>query len=362
MATDRTSDAVTRRQFYIERYANGMSKRIRKATLETSSIARIIESDSLSQTQKVAQVRKEYARLKKKGTGILVKELSALWKEELKWMKTWLPDEVNIPDVSISSMIRKAVNKPMVDAKGMSAQQLYDRVWDSAAEQTRSLALSAVYYDMAADEVRSQLRAIEAQFQRGLLASARTSTFAMANETRDQMYKANKDLVEGVVFTAVLDGRTTIFCLNIDGTIVDLDDPRRPPFHVNCRTIALPVFEGESRSDVNEVLENRVQVKAGDDYQKGENDSRTTRANIRDGKVKVVQSKAGKSGSDFMATQRHTKQGRQFIKDSLGVERGTKFIKDLNNGKSPKVSMTAVFKDQQAGRLDIEGLRQRRNV
>ena len=55
--------------------------------------------------------------------------------------------------------------------------------------------------------------------------------------------------VEGVEFSAILDGRTTDVCRKRHGLRMRLDDPRlpdnTPPLHPNCRSVLVPIVWGE---------------------------------------------------------------------------------------------------------------------
>ena len=54
-----------------------------------------------------------------------------------------------------------------------------------------------------------------------------------------------KSFVQGVMYSAILDTRTTAVCTNLDGKIFRLDDPNldriAPPRHFNCRSVLVPV-------------------------------------------------------------------------------------------------------------------------
>lgn len=59
----------------------------------------------------------------------------------------------------------------------------------------------------------------------------------------EAVFKQNKNLVKGVQMVATLDHRTSAFCINIDGKVYPVGVGPRPPFHFNCRTIAVPVLK-----------------------------------------------------------------------------------------------------------------------
>lgn len=56
-------------------------------------------------------------------------------------------------------------------------------------------------------------------------------------------------IVVALQYQAILDGRTTYFCMEHDGEIIEIDDPRinqiYPPNHYNCRSLFSSVFRGD---------------------------------------------------------------------------------------------------------------------
>jgi SPP1 gp7 family putative phage head morphogenesis protein len=225
-------------------------------------------------------------------------------------------------------------------------------------------------------DIMAKLATAKRAFERNINSTTRTATFASTSAMREAVYSANKDLIEGVMFTAVLDGRTTDYCKSQDGKIAwippkEAEDNRRPPFHVNCRTIAVPVLEGEEE-DVREELKFRSQVAAGDSYEKGDNIVKGTRSGINSGKVQIkgAERKTGSSASygDFLRVQAGSKEGQFFIKDVLGKEWGEKFIEEMKAATKgqrarplfAQKKLDALLKKKQES-LSLKQLRRREN-
>ena len=76
---------------------------------------------------------------------------------------------------------------------------------------------------------------------------ARTAITYIANRGHMAAYEQNADVLTGVEFTATLDSRTTEICARWDGTVWDVDDPKKqtPPLHFNCRSVLVPVVDWE---------------------------------------------------------------------------------------------------------------------
>lgn len=76
---------------------------------------------------------------------------------------------------------------------------------------------------------------------------ARTNTFEALNEARYAEFTdpAVSDFVLALMYSAILDDRTTVICETLDGSIYTPDNPvwemYRPPNHYNCRSLLVAV-------------------------------------------------------------------------------------------------------------------------
>ena len=57
---------------------------------------------------------------------------------------------------------------------------------------------------------------------------------------RSAVYAENSDVLDGEIFTANLDGRTTIECASNDGKKFAIGEGPHPALHFNCRSIRIP--------------------------------------------------------------------------------------------------------------------------
>ena len=75
----------------------------------------------------------------------------------------------------------------------------------------------------------------------------RTNTFDAINESRYNFYSdpSLEVFVDGLEYSAILDGRTTSICERYNGHKGPVDDPIwstiRPPNHMNCRSLLIPI-------------------------------------------------------------------------------------------------------------------------
>ena len=91
--------------------------------------------------------------------------------------------------------------------------------------------------------------------RRGAEAMVRTATNHTASVARNEVYKANEDLIKGVRWVATLDGRTSAICRARDGKVYPPNSGPRPPAHINCRSTTTPVLKSwkELGIDLKEV-------------------------------------------------------------------------------------------------------------
>lgn len=127
-------------------------------------------------------------------------------------------------------------------------------------------------------------------FMRGARARSttivRTAVNAITNETRDQVYNNNSDVIKGKQWLSTLDTRTSDTCIALDGQAWDLEGKKLegttidwrgpPPAHPNCRSTLVPVLKSWSELNRNPAI--RQRLKAAEQRIKP-----TTRANM-DGK------------------------------------------------------------------------------
>lgn len=70
----------------------------------------------------------------------------------------------------------------------------------------------------------------------------RTAMTAVSSAAANFEFDEMSDVIDRIRLEAVLDGRTTIVCRALDGTVWLISDPKRPrpPFHLQCRTVEVP--------------------------------------------------------------------------------------------------------------------------
>jgi len=366
MATQKQADALIRHQTYISRYGAGSANRLLKV-LVFGRIEQILKKD-WPVNRKIRELKKEIERQKKKSNKLLVKELKALYDVEYGFLAFIVNESLMKPRKKLDTIIDEALKKPLIGqqgaGKGVTPLEAYNAAWQSLESSTAGyVRTEAIVSGALAEETLIRPSVIEAAFARYLTSSVRTAAFATASQIKEELYQANKDIVRGVMFSAVLDGRTSDFCKSVDSQIVPIDSGERPPFHINCRTLAIPVMEGETNEEAQQVLQYRAQVRAGKNYEikASTREKKSTRKNISSGKVEVKTGSKFPSGSNyqtFLKVQVNSAGGRNFIKDTMGKKKGEAFIQAVREGKSYDGLMADLLKID-ARTLTAEQLLQR---
>lgn len=91
----------------------------------------------------------------------------------------------------------------------------------------------------------NRLRGAVSMNERGLAALIRTSNSHIATSVTEATYEANADILEGVEWVSILDGRTTEICRARDGKRWPVGEGPRPPAHIGCRSTVIPVLIGQ---------------------------------------------------------------------------------------------------------------------
>lgn len=80
--------------------------------------------------------------------------------------------------------------------------------------------------------------------RRGAQTLANTATAAVFNGTLQELYTRNRRIVRTELYVATLDSRTTPICRSLDGKVFPVGEGPRPPIHMNCRSVRVPVIDG----------------------------------------------------------------------------------------------------------------------
>ena len=146
------------------------------------------------------------------------------------------------------TVFRNVLDTPMnLNGQAVTLAQAEKQLTESTKQKVNGYISNGYYQGQPTREIVSNIRQALNTTRHSTEAVARTAVNHLANETRNEIYKENADLVQGYVITATLDVRTSDICRGFDGRQVSFDDSYQPlpPFHYNCRTTTKPWFIGE---------------------------------------------------------------------------------------------------------------------
>jgi SPP1 gp7 family putative phage head morphogenesis protein len=161
--------------------------------------------------------------------------------------------EFNIPT---AGQLAEAVNTNPLSVEGPDRGKLLDtfmREWTGKTSDRVSGAISAGYYQgQTTNQILQTIRGTRAQsFTDGLLAISnkdaslmtRTALQHSATQAREQVWRANSDIVKKVRWVSTLDSRTSQICQSLDGQEYQQDKGPRPPIHIGCRSTVVAVLD-----------------------------------------------------------------------------------------------------------------------
>lgn len=182
-----------------------------------------------------------------------VDRLIEVAKYEAEWQRGAIarasPVNVKLDLPSVSTM------RSIVTSRPFEGHLMRDW-WSGLAEATKGRVQAQINAGLSlsegTDEIVRRIRGTaQARFQDGAMqttrrnaeAIVRTATQHVSSNTREAMYEANSDVIDGVQIVATLDTRTTPICRSQDGKVYKAGEGPRPPFHWGCRTTTAPVLK-----------------------------------------------------------------------------------------------------------------------
>lgn len=190
--------------------------------------------------------------------------------------------------------------KAIVTAQPFQGRLLKDWVKDLSQSEIRRVSDAikiGITEGQTTDQIVRRIRGSSAsRYQDGILEISRRNAESVVRtaiahtqaRAKMELYEANSDIIEGVMYVSVLDSRTTLLCASRDGNVYQINKAPPIPAHWGCRSTYVPYF--------------------------GELETQGTRA-----------SQFGQVPSKMTYEQFLRKQSVDFQNDVLGVERAKQF-------------------------------------
>lgn len=132
--------------------------------------------------------------------------------------------------------------------KRLTIRQAFDDFAQGVGRDSMRVVQAGVLESKTTDAMAREVsRLVTTRSRQQAEAVIRTATNHVGATARDEVYRANADILEGERFMATLDSHTTITCAGLDRTLHPLGQGPRPPLHYRCRSIRVPEVKEEYR-------------------------------------------------------------------------------------------------------------------
>lgn len=258
------ADAATRHQVHVQRYAGGSLKKLAKFITRAIGAAKASVADGLSAygtkryERQITALQGDLAAIYGDMKGQAILELTAFGGYEAEFNMTLLGKVVRAVlqlNTPVPMQIAAAALADPMDLEVGKGRQLISiaGALDEFGTKKSAEIISQIRIGSALgetnDQIARRLTPLGVKQKEQAAALVNTMTNHIASTARVEVLKENDDILKGMRRIATLDGRTTLFCMGIDQTIIPLDGPR-PPYHWRCRTTLVPVLKDEYAREV----------------------------------------------------------------------------------------------------------------
>jgi len=254
-----TIDSSLRHELTVSRLVTGIvQSRIMPAYFDLSKAVKTALAD-----YEPTMNRKDFDVLRRQVSLMVAEKMNAMWEgttndlfDLAKYESNHVVGELSGATAVSEAAITKAVNAPMVLAGVVSQVGTWREYIAGATNSTQARIIDNTIragYESGAtvQEMTKRLVGTKANnYLDGLITNTgareaeslvRTGANHYANKARDVAAQANADLIQGRIFLATFDNRTTLTCRHFGQLqkIYALDDPATPipPLHFNCRSV-----------------------------------------------------------------------------------------------------------------------------
>ena len=339
-ANEEIQDKFIAHQVAIVRYSQGLARQYQDKIALTSDklqhyvlnkLDRLNSVTSASSNRAWRQFGKSVAEIRQPGFQE-AREFSFEEMDDLAKMEQAAAANIINSSIPIEYPFALVPSKPIVKYatfEGMTLGQWWTRLAVADSQRIVAEARNGVALGLTNNQIATNIRSAIGTTNNGAEMMARTTANGIANEAKDQFYKENKDVIDGVVWTATLDARTSEICMSLDGKRFRVDKPHPvPPAHFSCRSVLIPVLDGVgligTRPTVGGTNFRTVaREKAGDkwkNYSTGRRASETAKARKAYGKNVIGSVPAETTYAEFLK-----RQPKSFQVEVLGKQKAEWF-------------------------------------
>jgi SPP1 gp7 family putative phage head morphogenesis protein len=194
-----------------------------------------------------------------------LKELAVLEQQfEVKAIKGSLPVQVDLATIPAAQLRALIKSQPFA---GRLLKDWFDGLASSAQSKITDALTQGLMQGESIDNIVRRIAGTKAEgYRDGVMGQTRsqlesvirTAVNHVSNEAREELWDANSDIIEGLMWSSTLDGRTTPICQARDGLVAPIGDRKlpegtplldppgaRPPAHFGCRSVMVAYFSPE---------------------------------------------------------------------------------------------------------------------
>lgn len=247
-----------RHQVYVRRYSSGVVKRMTEllSAADTDLQALIQQADFGTKTRLEAalvEIRALNRDLWAEFSGQLEQELIDFGEYEAEWQAGLIGRAIG----EVPAIISPDTVKALVTARPFQGKYLKEwtkSLTDAQYQRVRDAVRIGVTNGQTTLDIAKEVIGTKSRrYNDGRLkigrrqaeAVIRTAITHVSNAADNEMYSRNAEHIDKVQYSAILDGRTTPICRSLDGKLYETGKGPRPPQHIGCRSITIPVMQGE---------------------------------------------------------------------------------------------------------------------
>lgn len=258
------TDATTRHQIYVQRYAGGNLKRVASFISKAINTAKARVTAGLSAygtkryTSQIETLQGDLRGIYDDLKGRAQLDLSEFATYEAEFNARMLGKvvkvvvQLNVPPAEM--VVAAALVDPLVLEARKGAQRIsiagaLDQFGTKKAAEIIGEIQIGSSLGETSQQIGRRLTSIHQLHQDQASSLVRTMTNHVASTARMETLKANDDILQGWRWISTLDSKTSAMCQARDQHLYGWSDPR-PPGHWGCRSNALPVLKDEFAREI----------------------------------------------------------------------------------------------------------------
>ena len=255
-------DPLIRHQSYLQRYASGQVKETEKLLEQMLADVKarlMVGGDTVFQEARLSVLERDITAILtaygQELDGAIKTTTAELVPNEIKFYDKTLAGAVSVSVSGVSfEQVVAAVNDDILvllsgkKATAATPTELVEIFTTTANRDIIHAVRSGIVDGSTTGQITKTVNdLVDTRTRQQSEALVRTLINNASSKSSAAVYDANKDLLEGEQWVAVLDGRTTYICASRDGKMFKVGEPPYPPAHYNCRSIRVPIVKEKYR-------------------------------------------------------------------------------------------------------------------